>query len=418
MRILLPLSVAPLWISGLLGHIPTLLLLVVAVVAAAAWEQEGMRSRYAGPIIMLLSLNFTAGAADFSLRLLLGANRYPNPHYALYEASPIYRNRLQYHPNSTVEIDSIGNLSAAQPDLAVPRTIVFQTDPFGFRNGKDQHTKPVEILLLGDSYVVGNGTTQEKTWPSLLEKRLGRTVYNLGMPGTPSEQVYTLKTELSRIDLSQNPILLWMLFSGNDLTESQVDLSDIHSNLRRGLIDRLNVRLANFQRRSPTREFLNALTARERAKEVSFRAEVPEFGPMLFHRGHTSAASLSLEEVVHHPNWQSLKRSIDLVREIAEGAGLKLMVVSAPSKSEIYLRNTDWSSSGFASALAIEFGGREIAYFNLGAPLFEGAKNSREQLYWRDDTHWNPEGHAQVVGEILTFLRKNHPPEAQSSITP
>jgi len=76
--------------------------------------------------------------------------------------------QVRFH---TFDYDAVANINA-----------------FGFR-GSQQEFRSGQIVVVGDSFTFGLGSADEGTWPYILEQRLrrsddGRTVYNLGTPGT------------------------------------------------------------------------------------------------------------------------------------------------------------------------------------------------------------------------------------------
>jgi lysophospholipase L1-like esterase len=61
----------------------------------------------------------------------------------------------------------------------------FVTDEYGFRTSSRfvEHNTSGQILVVGDSVSVGVGVVAEKTYPSLLEEKLGRKVLNASVTG-------------------------------------------------------------------------------------------------------------------------------------------------------------------------------------------------------------------------------------------
>ncbi len=56
-------------------------------------------------------------------------------------------------------------------------------DAFGFRNNESIDTSRYSILAFGDSFTEGLGTSQDSTWPALLQNETGKQVYNAGIMG-------------------------------------------------------------------------------------------------------------------------------------------------------------------------------------------------------------------------------------------
>ncbi|MDH3692885.1 MAG: hypothetical protein OEU36_25945, partial [Gammaproteobacteria bacterium] len=93
-----------------------------------------------------------------------------------------------------------------------PREVVFQTDSWGFRNYEDYNGQP--YVLVGDSFIVGNGTTQGETLAEQLRSRYAIDVYNLAHPGSVRDYAKYIRTFRKR--LSDEPGVILFLFEGND----------------------------------------------------------------------------------------------------------------------------------------------------------------------------------------------------------
>ena len=91
-------------------------------------------------------------------------------------------------------------------DIAIPRRIEFNTDSRGFRN--DLELQPDSEVLIGDSFVVGNGTTQEEILPKQLTQLSGKNAYGVAFPGG----IGFYLRNLDRINRTAS----LFLFEGND----------------------------------------------------------------------------------------------------------------------------------------------------------------------------------------------------------
>lgn len=92
-------------------------------------------------------------------------------------------------------------------------------DDWGYRNREvPQHA---DIVAIGDSQTYGVSTTADESWPAVLAKLSGKTVYNMGLGGRgPPDYLYVLKNEAVRLSPR---IALVGLYLGNDLLRSYED---------------------------------------------------------------------------------------------------------------------------------------------------------------------------------------------------
>jgi hypothetical protein len=93
------------------------------------------------------------------------------------------------------------------------------------------------------------------------------------------------------------------------------------------------------------------------------------------------------------------------MKDVADAAGFSVLVVMAPSKEEVYLRAPEAGQST-ATARIVEALSRELLFdfFDLGPVFMRAAKD--KNLWWRDDTHWNPEGNRVAAQAITARLRE------------
>lgn len=95
-----------------------------------------------------------------------------------------------FAPGQRVEMREIGDLGYVTwvEALQAPRDTVFTTDAWGYRNRVDREA--ADVVVLGDSFTVGSGVSDDQTLPARLEARLGRPVYNFGIPRANSPSRY------------------------------------------------------------------------------------------------------------------------------------------------------------------------------------------------------------------------------------
>ena len=134
-----------------------------------------------------LSLTVATLICGFAIHLLgLDKAMYYRPHEQLVQQDYAEGHRA-YRKNARIEMTAPhGDLKAlTAADLAQPRKVVFQTDSAGFRNDRDYAAG--DLVLIGDSFVVGMGDSQADTLSTQLTRDHGLPAYNLGHPGDISD---------------------------------------------------------------------------------------------------------------------------------------------------------------------------------------------------------------------------------------
>jgi acyl-CoA thioesterase I len=97
-------------------------------------------------------------------------------------------------------------------------------------------SKGTDIIAFGDSLVAGTGSTPGSDFVSVLSKRIGRPIINLGNPGDTTAEGLARVEDLDRYQ----PKVVILLFGGNDYLR-HVPVNDTHKNLA-ALIENIQAR--------------------------------------------------------------------------------------------------------------------------------------------------------------------------------
>jgi hypothetical protein len=301
----------------------------------------------------------------------------------------------------------------------------FQTDELGFRNNPRERFDENLAVVLGDSFGAGSGGSQEVMLSSVLEERYGVTNYNLSVGGaSPWAELMTLKHEIQNISVEPNGIMLWLLFSGNDLDDSFRKCFDVHTN---GRLRQLLIRAENFRFRSPVLKMLRRNVDRSHLVKVQTLNDQQ----LLFYTPYIERVNRTEDEIKAHENYSIFQQIFDEMYAFCLSYQLRLYVVLVPSKSETYswvFRGSDGNrhtnGRGGLSEVLLQWCEPEgIPFLDL-TPHFkwmaehEWRQNGR-LLYWRDDTHWNDLGQhiaASCISEMIRARNSSIPsPEQRSS---
>lgn len=368
-----------------------------------------------GLALVALSSGVALLGADLVLRLFADRFLYYRPHEMFVERWPDLPVVTRYERNVEYAGETHGDLAAMIGDQALRerRPIAFRTDAFGFRNGEEAgDRRAYDLIVLGDSFGVGNGTTQERTWVSLLGRR-GLKAYNLSMPGAPWQHYVHLVSRIEGLPVHSGSLLLLALFSGNDLDddyrERPVDLSRLPWSSPG---ERLGVRASTFLRRSPLRQLASRLGAGNGAAGEVLVRDFVDGRKVLFYRPYAARKERTAAMVRNHRQYGALLDAIRRINRVAGERRLRPAIVLFPSKEEVYEWvlagaapwTTEPAPSGLAAALGDFCRQNGLSFVDLKPALVRASREefaaSGQLLYWTDDTHWNERGHA-VVGDLL-----------------
>jgi SGNH hydrolase-like domain, acetyltransferase AlgX len=349
---------------------------------------------------------FGVAVTDIALRVMLNG-----PVYQM--AWPEIPELSRFAPNSTADDRQIGDLGAMTADRVDddPRQVKTSIDAFGFRNDPGSDQRALDLIVLGDSFGFGVGTTQDKTFASLLRDRYGRAMYNLSLPYTgPWAEYVNLTLEGRRLKIHEGAVLLWAIFSGNDLDDRYGEL-DVDAIPRSGAVARVWTAVTRVKNRSPLYQMLrSARYAAVGASPPGADIEVPRpflnGKTLLFVQPYIEARSRTYADVVGHRNFGALRQTVAAGRRLADKMGVTLKMVFIPTKEEVYGwaldRGQPWSTpespTPFGRAVSEIAAGSGIEFLDLTPTMVAASRTEYERsgklLWWYDDTHWNEEGHA------------------------
>ena len=362
--------------------------------------------------LVLLSVCFSLTLSDVAARPLL---------FYLFDVRPaerfIYRWPLQprlqrYVANVNFEGVTFGDLAAVsgRTDWREERLMKFVTDQYGFRNEPSAvvQAQPLDLIVLGDSFGVAAGTSQEHTLSSLLTREYGLSVYNLSISRENPQQEYAnLLLEGKRLKARRGTCVLWLVFSGNDLDEPYYPELENPRPVWPGSLSRLVNGFREFRSRSPIRRLLS----RDESELVIERKFV-DGRPMLFLAPYAQRRGRTEQDIIRHPNFGNLKVTLSAMERLAAERGLIVSIALVPSKEEVYSWVLDgaapWSADSGPSGFSIVM--RELCqlhgfqFLDLKPSLVAASTLNYEKsgalLWWRDDTHWNGDGQRAAADTI------------------
>ena len=363
-------------------------------------------------------------------------------------ARPLLRDKLYYRPEGVYkhrwpEMPALARYDAKirysginYGDLAAvsglreardPRPVEFITDDYGFRNATYDTTKALDLIMLGDSFGAGVGTTQENTWCSLLASKYGLHCYNLSIDGTgPWQEYMTLKLELPRLHCRPGTTVVWALYVGNDLENPEGH--DPQLAQRNGWLGRMKVRAKSFFRRSPLKLFFDRILAIANPSGAETGVVSKRFldgRDVLFFKPFEAASKRTSEQVMKYRDFSVYESVLDSMRVLAEREQLRIAVVIIPTKEEAYgwllHDQSPWTSdktpSAFAAITDEECRQRGFSVLDMKSDLIDSSSqafvSTGKLLWWHDDIHWNERGNALAADLVYNRFFKGQSPASE-----
>jgi hypothetical protein len=391
----------------------------------ASGPLSGLRGKL---LLLVASLALSLIAGELVLRQALRDVLVYGPHQRFLRRWPALPALLRYEPNARFVGETFGDLAAMLPDASLRqrRTVMFETDALGFRNTPPAPRGEYDVLILGDSFGTGDGTSQESTWSSLLQSRHGLRVYNLSMPGIgPWHGYASLLGEHGRLRRSSRCVVLLAFFAGNDLDDAYGSLDPAALAPRPGPVRAAAAWLFTLRERAALQRLL-MLALRGQESEVLVRP-FPG-GPMLFFGDYVRRRRRTEAMLLAHPNLGALSATLQALRDLAGSLRAGFRVVLFPAKAEVYSWVLDPADAGSSRVEPSPLGRvlgrlcaeRSIPFADLTRAFVERARGrpagEAEPLYWRDDSHFSPVGHElagwELAGGLLADLAAAQPRQA------
>jgi len=329
----------------------------------------------------------------------LAAKYSPNP-FAF--SGPLY-------PNVMVAKEEVGDLDAGT-QYAVKKQVEWRTDDWGYRasgpgNGSD-------IVMVGDSLVVGSSLTQSDTMAEVLAGLSGKKVYPMG----PSSMNLYLND--NRFAKSPPKTVILCVFERNLVFLGEE--TGVQADEGKGFIARQLVKvrpLLEYLKHNPAvLEFNTVVDRLVYSNLLSFlRTRLSEngrakdafrgTGQKFFLYGAFS------NQIVPEETIQRVAGIIAGYKDLLSRRGTKFLFAPLPNKETVYYRwVTPERQPDFLPRLMRELRKRGVASVDLQTPYTAfTARNAAKgvHLYHMDDTHWNPMGVKMAAQVILNSLPKN-----------
>lgn len=320
----------------------------------------------------------------------------------LWRHDPHYRYEAPYQGN-------IGRALCIPPDPA--RTVAVRYDRNGFRNARDLDS--AEIVVIGDSYMEGYFTPDERVITTRLSELQEKSVANLGHSGYGPQQELVV---LQRFGFPLAPqTVVWAFFEGNDFLDAERYEEKV---LRSG-----NGWWQDFWFRSLSRNVSALLFRSEQpcTPDESLKELRAEFLDSM-HRTTTVFFASAEVERVSEPTLRKAVAPIIRAAQLCRDRNIRFLVAFVPEKFRVYhdLPNLALSTAAIRQWHVSDLPGRlqrlladadpRIEYVDL-TPALKTAARSGIPTYLADDTHWTDEGNLVAADAIHRALQKGSPAE-------
>lgn len=285
-------------------------------------------------------------------------------------------------------------------DAAEPHEVRLKTDGIGQRNARD--FRPGDIVLVGDSFVLGIGATHEDTLAVKLAAASGRNFYAIGHPGGLADYLAWAR-EFGR------PAWIFM-FEGNDFWDTDCQRAPLRK--ERDLVRRFRESvplLAKLERyRIHVLRAARKAMRGERAPPPPVERGTVAGKPILFFKNYVETARRPT--AAFPPCYPPFVKS---------NAQWIKGFVFIPTKYRVYRDLLDRREQGplpHAQWRALEALARQLGVpaFDLTPALQAAAKAELARgrlIFWRDDTHWNGGGAEAAARALLPLLLAPAPAE-------
>ncbi len=307
------------------------------------------------------------------------------------------------------DLVAIGGKQAFEdhPNLIQPKTVRFETDEHGYRNSPGSASQ-AKLVLLGDSFVAGDGLDQRDTVASQIRALTGLAAYSLAFPDDPPG--YTRRLRESAAWLNPGLPKIIFLFAGNDFQFS--DNADT---------------LAKTSEPPLSKLFTKQLAAKGAYARLLYQV-LGLRSPVLLNNIYAGLLAGVHQNKPHSPRvllaqTSSPQQTMALYQpylenanpELAKGAEVQLplpenqlatvrCLVLIPSKEQLYLalEGKIQPQNPLASVAAEQVLLPPAAKIVDLLPSFiaNARTNPSQPIFISDDTHWTPHGARLAVGNL------------------
>jgi hypothetical protein len=285
-----------------------------------------------------------------------------------------------FYPNQQLDHQSVGDL-CHHTQFAIEKNENWITDKLGFRN--DTFIKKADVLLIGDSFIVGSSITQDSTVTNLLKEKLNSYIYNIAPAG------FTDVIDLLKQGVIKKPKII--IYSCVE--------SSIPSPIKISKENRFTEEVSSFSvfkdkvKRLYSLKYLKSRVTGKHGKGVQ---GVPD-SRMFFLHGK--------EQNYHYNKIINIAKTIESYKDYCDSIGVDFIFLPLPNKETVYFDKVPLKTQpDYLLKLDSVLREKKIKTINT-LELFNKYRTTNTKLiYHLDDSHWNAKGVNLVAKKIAEII--------------
>tara|TARA_B100001123_G_C15294266_1_gene1018583 strand:- start:518 stop:1618 length:1101 start_codon:yes stop_codon:yes gene_type:complete len=311
-------------------------------------------------------------------------------------------------------------LSKKRDLIKVPRQQKFITDSYGIRNDKTK-IEDAEIILVGDSFITANGTTQEHIPANILSEISGKKVASLSYGGlNPTEYELIISKYLNIIKKDAKIFVFY--FDGNDFIK--IDKPQANSSKyiywRGYQIPRFSgkIRFAYERLERKKDKLLLQIFSEKNYFLKNIRAKSHLFYLKFFSKLHGTGSGIKYFNIgkntvgFYHTDYEINNDYVTYIfqnKKVLERVNGFFFI---PIKIRIYsdfIDSIEITSNNPLKYLRDSYSLINKPVYDLTTIMKTSASkylSEEKYLYWRDDTHWNQNGIYESMNYVSSIIEK------------
>lgn len=290
---------------------------------------------------------------------------------------------MPFYPNHKLHMNSEGDLCYYTFN-AIKKSELWITDKLGYRN--NQFIEDPDVLIIGDSFILGTSLTQDSTLTNLLVDKFNRKLKFYNMANASFSDFLVLFDN----KIIKKPKLIIYSIGERFIPEK---VSSNNETLYK------NTRFSMWENKIKRLYSLNFMISRLQNKKGS-GVQGESNKKMFFLHGKNQLSKLD-----------SINTAIEVIetyKSYCDSFGISLLFLPLPNKESVYYEEVPFNEQpSYIFELDKELKKRNISCINSLKVFNDYRQKSNSLVYHLDDTHWNSKGVNIIVDEIVNEIKTN-----------